>query len=420
MSSGSNIYLNGHSLSWPNDILFTNNDCTVTYPYWVQPDTITSSHARIFVKIQSIPASPGNLPIKVWYSKSGESSHSDGSLTFVLFDDFDGTGAPNSALYTWATENPPSKSGSILTIPSAIRTIVTYDTTQYKIAGRIKGNPSSDYNGPLVLSDGVNIEAGTRIAAFFRWQGDYAFTLPTDNAGSPGVRTPISPSIAQTSEHFYYVELWKTTSENIRVTDYNGIVGTASTSSTMPNNLCYIRAMPSPGGPIYWDYITIRKFATVEPGYGSYGAETQVVTQLTAGFYGQPQSGLVPLSVSFTDTSEGTPSGWQWSFGDGTPNATIKNPVHVYTSPGVYTVTLTVTAGGLTSSFQRSMYISVVTPIPTSEPPEQSAPANQQLAIDQITDLWYMLSVGFCSLCVVMSMMNIIEGGKRKRGRRHK
>jgi len=47
----------------------------------------------------------------------------------------------------------------------------------------------------------------------------------------------------------------------------------------------------------------------------------------------------------FTDTStanSGTIVTWNWDFGDGTPNSTLQNPVHLYNTPGIYWVTLTV------------------------------------------------------------------------------
>ncbi|MDR9817470.1 MAG: PKD domain-containing protein [Candidatus Methanoculleus thermohydrogenotrophicum] len=61
-----------------------------------------------------------------------------------------------------------------------------------------------------------------------------------------------------------------------------------------------------------------------------------------ANFIANVTSGAVPLAVQFTDTSENGPTTWEWDFGDGA-TSTEKNPVHTYTEPGTYTVTLTVT-----------------------------------------------------------------------------
>ena len=51
----------------------------------------------------------------------------------------------------------------------------------------------------------------------------------------------------------------------------------------------------------------------------------------------------VGLTVTFTNTSTGGAS-YSWNFGDG-GTSTEANPTHVYTSAGVYNVTLTVTNG---------------------------------------------------------------------------
>ncbi|MDD5189126.1 MAG: PKD domain-containing protein [Methanoregula sp.] len=58
-----------------------------------------------------------------------------------------------------------------------------------------------------------------------------------------------------------------------------------------------------------------------------------------------------------------TPRSWNWSFGDGsTVNATMQHPVHTYTHPGNYTVSLTVTNGTGSNTLVRANYISVIPP----------------------------------------------------------
>ena len=59
-----------------------------------------------------------------------------------------------------------------------------------------------------------------------------------------------------------------------------------------------------------------------------------------------PATGLAPLAVTFTDQSINVPESWSWDFGDGdTTGSTLQNPVHTYTKPGIYTVTLSATNG---------------------------------------------------------------------------
>jgi PKD repeat protein len=72
---------------------------------------------------------------------------------------------------------------------------------------------------------------------------------------------------------------------------------------------------------------------------------TSTCPPVFAGFSSNVSSGPAPLSVQFTDTSTSSAgiTGWQWNFGDGSGNATVKNPVHTFTSVGTFIVTLTPT-----------------------------------------------------------------------------
>lgn len=77
-----------------------------------------------------------------------------------------------------------------------------------------------------------------------------------------------------------------------------------------------------------------------------------------AGFTGSPTSGSAPLTVSFTDTSGGSPETWWWNFGDGS-SSTESNPSHTYTLPGTYTVSFTVTNAGGTDTEVKPGYVVV-------------------------------------------------------------
>jgi PKD repeat protein len=61
----------------------------------------------------------------------------------------------------------------------------------------------------------------------------------------------------------------------------------------------------------------------------------------------------------FTDLSTNSPTSWQWSFGDGSGNSTVKNTTHAYSTTGVYTVTLTAYNVGGTDTEQKIGYINV-------------------------------------------------------------
>jgi len=79
-------------------------------------------------------------------------------------------------------------------------------------------------------------------------------------------------------------------------------------------------------------------------------------------------SGTAPLTVNFDGSgSTGTISSFSWDFGDGGTSAEI-NPVYTYNTVGEYTVTLTVSDVGGTTS-QVTITVSVIAPAPPPADP---------------------------------------------------
>jgi hypothetical protein len=79
---------------------------------------------------------------------------------------------------------------------------------------------------------------------------------------------------------------------------------------------------------------------------------------LAANFVASPTSGTAPLEVSFTNRSSGTYTDNLWSFGDGKASR-AENPSHTYKTPGVYTVTLTISGPTGSDTIMRTEYITV-------------------------------------------------------------
>jgi parallel beta-helix repeat protein len=75
-----------------------------------------------------------------------------------------------------------------------------------------------------------------------------------------------------------------------------------------------------------------------------------------ANFWGSPRAGEAPLNVTFTDISTGNPMAWNWSFGDGS-YSTDEIPVHAYSTPGNYSVTLDVSNAAGNDAMTKHNYI---------------------------------------------------------------
>ncbi len=84
----------------------------------------------------------------------------------------------------------------------------------------------------------------------------------------------------------------------------------------------------------------------------------------TAAFTLNQTQGCAPFEVQFTDASENAPTSWAWAFPGGNPAiSTEQNPTVTYGTPGVYSVTLTVTNSAGTSE---SAEVNAITVNPSS------------------------------------------------------
>jgi len=102
---------------------------------------------------------------------------------------------------------------------------------------------------------------------------------------------------------------------------------------------------------------------------GNHGMSDVWITKLTdpstpsAGIDADVTSGSAPLTVHFIDASGGTPTSWNWSFGDGdATNSTRRNPYHTYAAAGTYTVSLTVNNSAAGQGYTENIDYIVVSP----------------------------------------------------------
>jgi PKD repeat protein len=81
-------------------------------------------------------------------------------------------------------------------------------------------------------------------------------------------------------------------------------------------------------------------------------------SSVIANFTAIPRSGSPPLTVQFTDQSQGDITSWLWAFGDGSTSSDT-NPTHIYDASGTYTVSLTVSSSTDNDSETKIAYITV-------------------------------------------------------------
>ncbi|MBT8508660.1 hypothetical protein AZH53_09610 [Methanomicrobiaceae archaeon CYW5] len=96
-----------------------------------------------------------------------------------------------------------------------------------------------------------------------------------------------------------------------------------------------------------------------------YIAVTEGTVPPIASFIADVTAGEAPLTVFFTDISEGSPTSWAWDLdGDGVVDATTRNPVYNYSDVGTYTVSLTVSNDAGSDTVTQTGYIGVYADMP--------------------------------------------------------
>lgn len=90
----------------------------------------------------------------------------------------------------------------------------------------------------------------------------------------------------------------------------------------------------------------------------------ELAASITADFSGTPLSGDAPLTVTFTNASTGSPTGYSWEYSkDGGAwtgfSTSSGNPTHDFTDTGTYSIRLTVTKAAETDVLTRTDYIVV-------------------------------------------------------------
>ena len=107
-----------------------------------------------------------------------------------------------------------------------------------------------------------------------------------------------------------------------------------------PTTSSYSDTAVTPGTAYY--YVARDIVGAFTSGDSNEASATPSTSPPSADFTGAPRTGAAPLFVTFQDTTSGSATSWQWSFGDGGA-ATSQSPSHTYQAAGSYDVSLTVT-----------------------------------------------------------------------------
>jgi PKD repeat protein len=327
--------------------------------YWIETYN-TSGVSRIWVEVPTISAN-GTASVYMYYGNPTAGSSSNGTNTFEFFDDFE-----DGDISDWSQYS----SGAVQIAVDSDNNTVLLKTANNDPHG---GYSPSFYNG--ALSDFEAVFRTKRINEVGGSQNRYGIEDGSFNGYGPRMQDfnslPTSFAIERRnsgsgadlvskSTSVYEWDTWMTvkfrkygSNLEFELYDSSGVLAESiSNSSSLYNS--FDRFVVHGGREFYTDDIRVRKYTSPEP-MVILGEESE---QAVADFSATPTSGISLLSVNFTDTSTGNVSTWFWDFGDSN-NSTQQNPLHIYNTPGLYTVSLNISGPGGMDSETKTDYITV-------------------------------------------------------------
>lgn len=288
------VNLNGNKISSVNITEKTNTEWLVNYTF---PTTTSNTISEITITGLTAPAY-GATPV----TKSSLSSSTGTTVKSV----------------TWT---PTVSSTFASNTAYTVEIIVETSSSSYKFSST---KPTVKIGTTTVLSSSVTRNSDTNVSFTYTFSNTTTLTLPTITFTANQYTGTIPLDVTFT----YSVN--DSTSRSITYGD--------TTSST---------SLQSTNGTLKHTYSTAGTYTAKISATNANGTVTKEITikpkagLLNAFFTYTPSTGRVPLTVSFTDKSEGTISSRSWDFG-GYGTSSEKNPSFEFKVPGVHKIILTI------------------------------------------------------------------------------
>lgn len=214
-------------------------------------------------------------------------------------------------------------------------TVHVYDPNSNRVMVTLENTSSFDYGCVDIEVD----RAGTGALQFnTATPADYVTSktyrvVPTNNNPSGTFNITL-----------YYEEVevagWETATGNSRNNaEIIKVAGSNSINDVTPANAATFTIANSAAtlGALGGDVTFTAPFTSGFSGFGVGIYNGNILSAPTANFSGTPTTICAGQTVTFTDLSTGSPTGWSWDFGD-TGSSTTQNPTHTYNTAGTYTV----------------------------------------------------------------------------------
>ena len=195
--------------------------------------------------------------------------------------------------------------------------------------------------------------------------GQYTVTLTVNGGGNSSQASSTINVTAPLAPGFTWSPASPTTNDTVSFSDQStgGVTSWSWTfgDGTFSQNQNPTKRYTSPGTYAVTLSITRGTEAAYLTKNITVSAPAPIVQPVVAAFDASTTSATVGANVAFTDRSSGSPTSWQWTFGNGA-TSNVKNPVYAYPAAGTYTVTLTASNGQTSSSTSKTIHVSALAP----------------------------------------------------------
>lgn len=354
------IFVGEHCREDYGDVRFTNSTGELEYYLWPDYD---SSSARFAVRLEGADAA-GTLVI--WYGNPAAATTSDGDATYFHHDHFD---ADRSSEYStsgtvyWNTAESRLEIGSASAAAYITPTASKYRDARIEARVMTRSTVTEPWTAPILLARWNNyLPSRSRYTCGFNGGSSgpntHQFTRMVDQTQTNLQNTPCE-LIRDTYYHYAFAVAGINPTHLLAYKDSQLVSSYTDANDLETSDYVGFQANP---GEFYIDWILVRAYSATPPAATTFSGEQETAAPPLTAFTATPTAGLAPLTVTFTDTSAGTPTAWAWTFGD-SGTSTDQNPQHTYTAPGTYSVTLTATNEYGSDYELKTDYITVYGPI---------------------------------------------------------
>jgi len=256
-ASGGDFHVENHCTSFPNDIQVTDNDQTTPIDYWIED--LTVDPISMWVEVADDLGS--NVDVCIYYGKSGESSASNGSNTFLFFDGFASDIAGwscTSGTFTW--DNGRLKgTGDGSGEDKAIKSIST--SSLYVFEGEVE-KAETNKNAYVVLnytsSNRLGFKLGDDGYVYYLNASDYQKSSEKYSASTKYKFKMIVHESTNTADYYF---------NGVELATGQGYYS----SSEDPNEIQMSFYLST--STMYFDDLFTRKYNSPEPAFSNAGAE---------------------------------------------------------------------------------------------------------------------------------------------------